>query len=81
MSIADDLGAALTENAHPGHMKAYSDKPAGHNTSVGRTRARLFHEALFMSTMFLEAHKAAKMQVARMHESMLSNDLSFRLRY
>lgn len=50
------LGAALTENAHPGHMKAYSDE-SGHNTSVGRTRASLFHEALLVKICVLERIK------------------------
>ena len=27
-------------------MKAYSDQLVGHDTSAGRTRAELFHEAL-----------------------------------
>jgi hypothetical protein len=81
MFIRDDLGSALTENASPGRMKAYSEIHAGHNTSVGRTRASLFHETLLMSNVCVEARKEEKMQVARMHKTTGSNDLAIRLRH
>jgi hypothetical protein len=81
VAIGDDLGAALAENAGPRHMKAYSDEPADHNTLIGRTRASLFHEALLVSKLCLEARKKGKLKLARMNTTTMSNASSVRLRY